>query len=259
MGIASGAEPMAQLRNQGQILGPDGQRMSKSRGNVIDPDAQVRKYGADTVRAFLMFGYRWVDGGPWGTDNIEGVSRWLNRVWALATEAAQAPAAKPNAEDARALQRITHQTIKKVSDDYESYEFNTTVSALMVFTNALHKLRDTAGATALWQAAVNTLLKLMAPATPHITEELWAQRGLPYSIHTQAWPEYDAALAAEDVLTLVVQINGKVRARITVPAGISESDAKQAALAHAAVQRQLDGKLPQQVVYVAGRLVNIVL
>ena len=259
LGITSGEEPMAQLRNQGQILGPDGQRMSKSRGNVIDPDAQVRKYGADTVRAFLMFGYRWVDGGPWGTDNIEGVSRWLNRVWALATEAGQPAGTKSNAEDARALQRITHQTIKKVSDDYESYEFNTIVSALMVLTNALHKLRATAGSSPAWEAAVNTLLKLMAPATPHIAEELWAQRGLPYSIHTQAWPEYDAAAAAEDVLTLVVQVNGKVRARITVPAGISENDAKREALAHTAVQRQLDGKQPQQVVYVAGRLVNIVL
>jgi leucyl-tRNA synthetase len=259
LGITGGAEPMAQLRNQGQILGPDGQRMSKSRGNVIDPDAQVRKYGADTVRAYLMFGYRWVDGGPWGTGSIEGVNRWLNRVWALATEAGPAAGTQSNAEDARALQRITHQTIKKVSDDYESYEFNTIISALMVLTNALHKLRATAGASPAWEAALNTLLKLMAPATPHIAEELWAQRGLPYSIHTQAWPEYDAAAAAEEVLTLVVQINGKVRARITVPAGISEIDAKRDALAHTAVQRQLAGKQPQQVVYVAGRLVNIVL
>ncbi len=258
MGITQGAEPMLQLRNQGQILGPDGQRMSKSRGNVIDPDAQVRKYGADAVRTYLMFGYRWADGGPWGTENIEGVSRWLSRVWNLIAENPKPQIPNPNAEEARGVKRITHQTIKRVTDDLEAYEFNTVVSALMTFTNALYKSRETTEGLPEWDEAVNTLLKLMAPITPHIAEELWARRGQPYSIHTQAWPAYDAAAAAEDLITLVVQVNGKVRDRITVPANVSEADAQRAALASEVVQKYLDGKQPQKVIVVGGKLVNVV-
>jgi leucyl-tRNA synthetase len=263
MGIAEGHEPMMQLRNQGQILGPDGQRMSKSRGNVIDPDVQVTKYGADAVRAYLMFGYRWEDGGPWGTENIEGVSRWLNRAWAVVGEnpKSQNPKSQgpnPNLEDARALRRATHQAIKKVSDDLENYQFNTVVSSLMILTNDLQKYRETTRGTTEWEEAVETLLKLMAPVTPHIAEELWARRKKPYSIHQQPWPEYDAGAAAEDVITLVLQVNGKVRDRITMPAGLTEAEARAAALANETVKKYLNGQTPKKVIYVAGKLVNVV-
>ena len=264
MGIARGREPMAQLRNQGQILGPDGLRMSKSRGNVIDPDEQVHLFGADTVRAYLMFGYQWSEGGPWSTNNIQGVVRWLNRVWAIAqgTRAkAQGPGAKTQGTreaDGRELQRVTHQTIKRVTDDFEKFEFNTIVSSLMEMTNALYKQRGRAEGTPAWDEAVATLVKLMAPVTPHIAEELWARRGLPYSIHQQAWPQYDPAAAAEEMITIAVQVNGKVRDRVQVPAGVTEAEAKAAALASEGAQRHLDGRPPQQVVYVPGRLVNIV-
>lgn len=257
MNLTEGHEPMLQLRNQGQILGPDGQRMSKSRGNVIDPDKQVKKYGADVVRAYLMFGYRWADGGPWGTENIEGVSRWLNRVWALLTEPASTKGT-PSADDARAVKRLTHQTIKKVSADFEAFEFNTIISALMTFTNALYKYRETVEGQPEWDEAITTLLKLMAPVTPHVAEELWTRRGGSYSIHTQSWPVFDAAAAAEDQVTLVLQVNGKVRDRITMPAGLSEDDARAAALASDAVKRYLEGKEPQKVIVVPGRLVNVV-
>jgi len=271
MGITAGREPMTQLRNQGQILGPDGQRMSKSRGNVIDPDAQVTTYGADTVRSYLMFGYQWSEGGPWSTENIQGVVRWLSRVWTIALpDGEEGPLRGTKDEgtsttdhatrttDERQLKRVLHQTIKRVSDDYEHFEFNTIVSALMELTNALYKLRDAVEGTPAWDEAVNTLLLLMAPVTPHITEELWARRGLPYSIHQQTWPVYDAAAAAEDTITVVVQVNGKVRDRIEVPAGIGETEAKAVALASEGAQRFMEGKTPKTVVYVPGRLVNIV-
>ncbi len=258
MNVTEGHEPMTQLRNQGQILGPDGQRMSKSRGNVIDPDAQVAKYGADTVRAYLMFGYRWEDGGPWGTDNIEGVARWLNRVWVVATETVKSRAANPDAEEAKVLKRITHQTIQKVSGDFENYEFNTIISALMVLTNALQKYAETLGGTPEWAEAVNTLLKLMAPITPHVAEELWARRKGPYSIHQQSWPDYDAAAAAEEVITLILQVNGKVRDRITMPVNVSEAEARAAALASEQMKKHLAGKPPRKVIYVPGKLVNVV-
>ncbi len=258
MQIMQGDEPMTQMRNQGQILGSDGQRMSKSRGNVIDPDEQVDAYGADTVRAYLMFGYRWSVGGPWGTGNIQGVVRWLNRVWDLVIENIDAPE-QSDSENARAIRRKTHQTIGQVTHDIENYEFNTVISALMEQTNSLIEAKKTDAGGPAFNDGMLTLLKLMAPVTPHIAEELWSRLGESYSIHQQAWPEYDAALAAEDEITLVVQINGKVRERLTVAADIGEAQAKELALASENVQRHLEGRSPQKVIYVPGRLVSIVL
>jgi len=262
MGLVKDDEPMLQLRNQGQILGPDSQRMSKSRGNVIDPDEQVRTYGADSVRAYLMFGYQWSEGGPWSAENIQGVVRWLHRVWniALPSGSGRSPAISSQSdEDVKALRRIVHQTIKRVSEDLEAFEFNTIVSALMEMTNALYKYRPSTEGAPAWDEAVTTLLKLIAPVTPHIAEELWTRRGLPYSIHQRAWPEYDAEAAAEEKITLVVQVNGKVRDRVEVPADISEEEAKEKALATEGAQRHMDGRLPRKVLYVPGRLVNIVM
>jgi leucyl-tRNA synthetase len=234
--------------------------MSKSRGNVIDPDEQVRLYGADAVRAYLMFGYQWSEGGPWSTENIQGVVRWLNRMWTIVMETAdgrpQTAAGSPS--DKRSLRRTTHQTIQKVTKDLEQFQFNTVVSALMELTNALYKLRETTVGTAAWDEAVRHLLLLAAPVTPHITEELWQRLDQPYSIHQQSWPVADPAIAAEDVITIVVQVNGKVRDRIAVPAGTSDDAIKAAALASEGAQKYLDGQQPKNVVYVKGRLVNLV-
>jgi leucyl-tRNA synthetase len=266
MGITEGHEPMMQLRNQGQILGPDTQRMSKSRGNVIDPDEQVKKHGADTVRAYLMFAYQWSEGGPWSTENIQGVVRWLNRVWAIALPSKTADRRRQTAvssqrsavSEVRELRRVTHQTIKRVTEDFDKFEFNTIVSGLMEFTNALYKYRATTEGAPAWEEAVTTLLLLMAPVAPHIAEELWARRGKPYSIHQQAWPQWDPAIAAEEMITIVVQVNGKVRDRFEAPAAITDAEAKERALATDGARRHMDGKAPKTVVYVPGRLVNIV-
>jgi len=256
MGLTEGHEPMLQLRNQGQILGPDGQRMSKSRGNVIDPGEQVALYGADTMRAYLMFGYQWSDGGPWSSDNIQGVVRWLSRVWVIMQDLGQTHA--NDALVARELRRHTHQAIKRVSDDFEKFQFNTIVSTLMEFTNMLYKYREACVGTPEWEEAVRTHLLLMAPITPHIAEELWELRGWPYSIHQQNWPVYDATIAAEEKITLVVQVNGKVRDRVEVVADITEDEARAAALATEGAQKHMEGKPARKVLYVPGRLVNIV-
>jgi leucyl-tRNA synthetase len=257
MGIVEGHEPMMKLRNQGQILAADHQRMSKSRGNVVDPDELVRAYGADTVRAYLMFAYRWSEGGSWSDENIQGVVRWIYRVWDLFTETGKAGKADP--ATLRGLSRKLHQTILSVTRDLEDFEFNTVVSALMELTNVILETKD-AGAVGSkeWAEAQDVLLRLMAPVTPHIAEELWQFSGKPYSIHTQSWPVADAAAAKEDEITLVVQVNGKLRDRITVPVGISDADAEKRALASEAVRKQLDGKKPKQVIVVKGKLVNIV-
>jgi leucyl-tRNA synthetase len=259
LGITKGDEPMLQLRNQGQILGPDGQRMSKSRGNVIDPDQQVRAYGADTVRAYLMFGYRWAEGGPWNPGNIQGVVRWLNRVWGLVLEKPKIAAAPENAQVARNLRRKIHQTIHQVSQDLEGYEFNTVVSGMMELTNEIAAARESGKvAEESLAEAIEKLLILMAPVAPHIAEELWARLGKPYSIHRQPWPAYDAAAAKAEEVTLVIQVNGKLRDRITVPADITEEQARARALASELVQRQLAGRPPRQVIVARGRLVNVV-
>ena len=256
IGVVRGGEPMTQLRNQGIILGEDREKMSKSRGNVVAPDPIVAQYGADALRTYLMFAYRWQEGGPWSSQGIEGVVRWLHRVWHVALPSSVV--GRQSSEEAKVLRRITHQTIKKVTDDLEAYEFNTIIAALMTMTNALYKYRETLEGSPEWNAAIETLLLLMAPVTPHIAEELWVRRGKPYSIHQQTWPAYDAAAAAEELITLVVQINGKVRARIEVAADISEEDARAAALASETVQKFLDGKEPKKIMYVKGKLVSVV-
>jgi leucyl-tRNA synthetase len=262
MGIVRDDEPMIQLRNQGIILGEDSDKMSKSKGNVVAPDDLVKRYGADTVRAYLMFFARWEQGAPWNSQGIEGVARWLNRVWsaALPLKRVKRETKNVNGDEAaeRELRRVTHQTIKRVTDDFERFEFNTIVSALMELTNALHRQREAVEGTPAWDEAVRALLLMLAPIAPHVAEELWAKRKQPYSIHQQAWPAYDAAAAAEEMITLVVQVNGKVRDRLEVPAGIGEAEAKAMALASEAVRRYLNGNAPRQVVYVPGRLVNVV-
>jgi leucyl-tRNA synthetase len=266
MGITEGSEPVTQLRNQGQILGPDGQRMSKSRGNVIDPDEQVSTHGADVVRAFLMFGYRWSEGGPWTIGGIDGTGRWLRRVWTMFTEkrplgSSENKTGQNNqAETLRVLRRRVHQTLRNVTRDFEQFEFNTIVSSLMELLNDMQKSREAGAAgTPEWDEAVEIYLKMMAPVTPHIAEELWtAQLGRPYSIHQQPWPKADEAAAKEDVIEIPVQVNGKVRDRITVAADASEEAIKSAALASEAVQKYLEGKEPRKVIVVKGRLVSVV-
>ena len=257
MGILKGPEPMTQLRNQGIVLGEDSEKMSKSRGNVVSPDDLVSRYGADTVRAYLMFFARWDMGAPWNSSGIEGAARWVRRVWNLFTEPVKK--GSPTPETLRVLRRKLHQTLRRVTHDFETFEFNTIVSSLMELFNEMSRARDLGAAgTPEWNDAVDIYLRMMAPVTPHIAEELWAYLGKPYSINTQPWPKFDEDAAAEEMITLVVQINGKLRDRISVPANISDDAAKEAALSSPAVVKNLEGKTPKKVILVPGKLINIV-
>lgn len=236
----------------------DVEKMSKSKGNVVAPDELVATYGADAVRAYLMFAFRWEQGGPWDSKGMQGVVRWLNDVWTLALEGVSGNQPDPAAE--RALRRKVHQTIKAVGDGLESFGFNTAVAALMALRNTLEDVqRQDNVSREAWDDAIRHMLLLMAPFTPFISEELWQRIGGEGSVHMQPWPEYDPEVAAEDEITLVVQINGKVRDRIQVPANISEEDAKRIALESPAAKRYMDGKPPRKVIYVSQRgMVNIV-
>ncbi|HEX9028051.1 MAG TPA: leucine--tRNA ligase, partial [Anaerolineales bacterium] len=258
MGIMKGPEPMIQLRNQGIILGEDSEKMSKSRGNVVAPDDLVSRYGADTVRAYLMFFARWDMGAPWNSSGIEGTVRWVRRTWNLFTEVAKP--GNPSQDTLRSLRRKLHQTLRRVTRDFETFEFNTVISALMELMNEMYKAREAGAAgTPEWDEALDIYLRMMAPATPFVAEELWSRFGKPYSIHTQPWPQVDQAAAAEEEVTLVVQVNGKVRDRITIPVNMSEADAKQAALSSENVLKFMEGKQARKVVVVPGKLVNIVI
>jgi leucyl-tRNA synthetase len=257
MGLVDFDEPMLALYNQGMVLGEDGEKMSKSRGNVIAPDALVAEYGADTVRTYLMFFAKWDQGGPWNYDGIKGPQRLLNDVWQIATHA-YTPKATDDAAD-RALRRKTHQVIRKVTGDLAEFSFNTAVAAIMELRNAITDAQKAANVeTAVWDEAVDDLLLLLAPTAPHISEELWQRRGNPYSIHQQAWPTWDEEVAKEDTITLVVQVNGKVRDKIEVVAGTGDDELAEIALASEKIQGWLDGKSPRKVIVVKGKLVNVV-
>lgn len=261
MGLVENDEPFERLFNQGVILGANRQRMSKSRGNVTDPDALVAEYGADVVRTYLMFIGPWEMGGPWSDEGIEGLARFMQRVWDLVVTDPQVdPDAKPTPEEIARLRRRTHQTIARATEDYQNFSFNTMLATLMKFSNDLRDFKQTSVVnSAAWDEALETLLLLLAPAAPHITEELWERMGNDYSIHQQPWPTWDPEAAREETFELVLQVNGKVRDRIQAPVGISEEEAQQLALASEVVRRFMNGKEPRKVIYVPGRLVNIVI
>ncbi len=264
LGLVKFDEPFLRLYHQGHII-VQRQKMSKSRGNVITPDPYVAELGADTVRAYLMFLGPWEQGGEWDDSGISGVYRWLNRVWRLVLgtyeeiRAGKVPAGEPAENDTRNLRRITHKTIQKVHNDLERFQFNTAIAALMEFVNHLYKFRETPVlGTPAWQEAVESLMLMLAPITPHLAEELWVRTGHPYSIHQQRFPTWDPALVVEEEVTLAVQVNGRVRDRITVPADISEEEVKALALKSPRVQAQLNGKEVVSIIYVPRRLVNVV-
>ena len=259
LGLIDFDEPFIRLFNQGHIIA-DRQKMSKSRGNVVAPDEYVRELGADVVRCYLMFLGPWDQGGEWSDSGINGMARWLNRVWDLARrDAAELGGAPPDDEADRALQRLVHQTVRRVGEDLERFKFNTALAALMEYTNALNRVWERGAATrGHWTEAVEKLLLLIAPMAPHMAEELWEWAGRACSVHAQSWPAWDPALAADEVFTLVVQVNGRLRDRIELPVSVTEEEAKASALESDRVAPHVAGKETARVIYVPNKLVNIV-
>jgi leucyl-tRNA synthetase len=261
LGVLPFDEPMERLFNQGMILGPDGEKMSKSRGNVINPDDVVGQYGADTVRGYLMFIGPWDQGGPWDPSAIEGISRFMYRVWGVVVEEAKPEylAAEPSADEVRALERKLHQTIIKVTDDHENFRFNTAIAAMMELNNMLIKVKETAVAgSPIWAESIRSLALMMAPIFPHISEEMWHRLGNEGSVHVQIWPEGDAEKAKDDEVTVVVQINGKVRDKLAVAPGLSKDELERLALDLPNVQKWMGGKTARKVIVVPNKLVNVV-
>ena len=256
MGMVVGDEPMLRLFNQGVLLGPDGNRMSKSRGNVVAPDEQVTRWGADAFRCQLMFVGPWDQGGPYNPTGMQGIVRWLNRLWNLTVE----PVELTDGVDSRELRRATHKAIEAATNDIENFRFNTMISRLMEHSNAMQRARDAGPVDrAAWQEALSVAIRLTAPVAPYITEELWERAGNPYSVHLAQWPEADPELLRDDEVEIVVQVNGKVRDRLTLPANADETAARQAMFASERIAGLLEGREPRRVIYVPGKLLNIVI
>jgi len=244
--LAPKFEEFAQVRkNHGIILGPDGYRMSKSQGNVVNPDEQVAKFGADAVRLYMCFIGPHDKGGTWKLSGIEGMARFLKRVWQLETQ-------PPQANDSAVIESITNKTIKKVTGDLESYKFNTAIAAIMELVNALQ-------AEGVTDESLDNLLLLLAPFAPHITEELWNKRQHKTSIHIHKWPVFDPQVFTDSKVTLVVQVNGKVRDRLEVEAiqASDQTQIEQLALASDKVKNNLKSS-KYRTIFVPGRLINFV-
>ncbi len=259
LGHVSKPEPFQRLVNQGMILGEDNRKMSKRWGNVIDPLDVIEIYGADAFRCYEMFMGPLEQMKPWSMKGVEGVSRFLARVWRLIMQENQAgewelSAALQDVELTKQQQKVTHATVKKVTEDIESLSFNTAISQMMIFVNAFIPQ----GGTAVPISAMRTFLLLLNPFAPHLTSELWEQLKLGGAITAQSWPSYDERFLVEDEIEIVLQVNGKVRDRITVALDATDAELEAAARANPKVQNALDGKTIRKVVVVPKKLVNIV-
>jgi leucyl-tRNA synthetase len=254
LGCVSTKEPFTKLVNQGMILGEDGQKMSKSRGNVINPDKVVADYGADSMRLYEMFMGPLEAIKPWSMQGVEGVHRFLQKVWrAVVDEAAGGlDEAVKDAQPDEATLRLLHQTIKKVGEDIETFGFNTAISAMMIFINHLGKQ------TIRPKSVVEQFVLILAPFAPHIAEELWQRLGHADTLAYEPWPVYDKELVKEKEIELAVQVNGKIKDRIVVPADADEEQIKRQALGSAKVQTAMAGKEATKVIVVKPRIVSII-
>lgn len=256
MGLVEQREPVKKLVYHGYVNAEDGRKMSKSLGNVIDPlDIIDQGYGADTLRTYVLFMGPIELDSAWSSQGVGGVHRFLNRVWTLAQEYQESD--KSDDSDLSGIESLRHRTIKKVTNDYYDLSFNTAIAALMEYVNELYKAK-TSGFSQGWQAHLETLVQLLAPFAPHVSAELWEQLGHDEALDTAQWPEWDEAQTKANTITIAVQVNGKLRATIDMPADVTEADATTVALAHEHVQKFVEDKELRKVIYIPGRLVNIV-
>ena len=251
IGAVSTPEPFLRLIHQGTILGEDGVKMSKSRGNVVNPDDMIDQYGADAVRLYEMFMGPLEASKPWNTSSVEGITRFLDRTWRLFVNE-DGGSCVTDAEPPIEAQRVLHQTIRKVGDDLEALKFNTGIAQMMVFVNEATKLDVRP------RALLEPFVLTLAPFAPHLAEELWHRLGHAQSLAYEPWPAYDPALVVEDTVTVAIQVNGKLRATLELPRGTSQQAAREAALADEHVRRYVEGAEIRKVIYVPDKLLNLV-
>lgn len=264
MGYLDFDEPFTSLTHQGLILGPDGQKMSKSKGNTISPDDYIKEFGSDVFRMYLMFGFDYTEGGAWSDDGIKSIGKFVDRIERI-LEASRSYVENPtNSKESmdkveKELNFVRHSTIKSVTEDMDKMQFNTCIARLMEFTNALSKyVNEEVKNPALLKECLIDYIKLLAPFAPHFSEEQWSLLGMPFSIFNEKWPAFDPSALIKDEIEIAIQINGKVKGRINIPSGLSDDDIKLAALASPDTQKHIDGKSVVKVIVIKGSLVNIV-
>jgi leucyl-tRNA synthetase len=253
LGHVSTKEPFPKLRHQGTILGEDSRKMSKSRGNVVNPDDVVAQYGADSLRLFEMFMGPLEDVKPWSTRGVEGVHRFLSRVWRLfiRDDGTIDPTIQPMGVS-DSLERLYHATVKKVGEDIESLRFNTAIAQMMIFINDVMKteLRP--------RQFLEPFILILAPFAPHLAEELWEHLGHRTSLAREPWPAYDPAKLIQATVEVILQVNGKVRGKMEVAAGLREEDLEARARADESIRKHMEGKKVVKAIVVKNRLVNLV-
>jgi leucyl-tRNA synthetase len=252
IGVVPTKEPFQKLFNQGMILGENNEKMSKSKGNVVNPDDIVQSHGADTLRLYEMFMGPLDASIAWSTNGLDGSRRFLDRIWRLFVDDNGQLSSKIQESDDASLEKIYHQTVKKVTEDYEGLRFNTAISQMMVFINEAYKV------DVLPKHFIEGFVKMLAPITPHVAEELWAKLGREGTISYEAWPAYDEGKLVDEEIEIVIQINGKVKAKLYVPSDASKEKLEQIAMGDDKVKEQIDGKTVRKVIAVPGKLVNIV-
>ena len=259
-------EPFQALRHQGVIKGPDGQKMSKSRGNVVNPETYLEKYGSDVMRCYLMFGFDYAEGGPWDDSGIASMHRFLNRVWRIFEKNLwvfkEGNNNKSFGEAEQALNKVLHRSIKGATEDTERLHFNTALSRIMELVNALYKYTGERPAEEINAEFLRSVLEklniLIAPFAPHLAEELWEMSGNPYSVFNQRWPEFDPKVLEEEMINYGILVNGKVRAQMQVPRDLDPKEIEKRALEAGRIPEILKGKTVRKVIVVPGRVVNIV-
>jgi leucyl-tRNA synthetase len=235
------------LRHQGLILAEDGRKMSKRWGNVINPDDIVRTYGADTMRIFEMFQAPFDQNVSWKTESIMGSRRFIERIWRIASKV------RKKADISDDLERLLHKTIKKVTEDIENLNFNTAISAMMILSNEMEK------AAQVDEKSFKNFLKILAPFAPHVADELWNNLGEKKTIHHSVWPDYNPDKIKDDMVNIAIQVNGKVRGEVLVPADAPEKEIREIVLSREVIKKWIEGKAVKKFIYVPGRLANIVL
>jgi leucyl-tRNA synthetase len=253
IGVVSTPEPFMKLIHQGMIQGEDGQKMSKSLGNVVNPDDLIERQGADAVRLYEMFMGPLETAKPWSSKSVEGVARFLDRAWRLVVEEDGGPSAALTGEaPTDAQRRLLHQTIRKVTEDLDTLAFNTAIAQMMVFVNELTPEARRS------RQLLEPFVLLLAPFAPHVSEELWRRLGHRECLAYEPWPSWDAALVLEDRVTIAVQVNGKLRATLEMPRDAEQPAAQRAALADERVRKYVDGAELRKVIFVKNKLLNLV-
>mgnify|MGYP003087065094 FL=1 len=265
LGLVPTPEPFKRMMYNAYIMAPDGQKMSKSKGNVIDPmEIMDSGYGADALRVYEMFIAPYDMDAPWDPRGVPGTYRFLNRAWNLVQEFVDKNpnySLDANEKTTQELLRLTHLTIKKVTRDIEDEKFNTAVASMMEMVNGLYKIKESHGIDTSdeWRFALESLIQILAPFAPHITEELWREMGHDDTVHVGHWPKWDEKYLKSDTMTIIVQVNGKLRAKLELPSDMDKQGVEAAALADENVQKFTNNKPPKKMVYVPGKLVNIVI